>query len=188
MLKNNRCILHGQVFVMRSHGGLHYGATYMYTVDVLCTISKFLVINVKVVEESRFISAPLVCPHCLIPDWKSYKKVRNTVNNQKKQAKELFYNNLELSISDFQKNDRRKFWQVVRHFVNNENSSSAIPPLRSTLPSGKKQFHFSDEEKAECLNEYFSSISNVDDRNTTLSPFFVNLKIHFVKFLVLKTN
>ena len=76
-----------------------------------------------------------------ISDWNSYKKVRNTVNNHKKQAKELFYNNLELSISDFQKNDRRKFWQVVRHFVKNENSSSATPTLvfyttlwRETIP------------------------------------------------------
>ena len=41
----------------------------------------------------------------------------------------------------------------------------------STLPSGEKQLHFSDEEKAECLNEYFSLISNVDDHNTTLPPF-----------------
>ena len=94
------------------------------------------------------------------------------MNNQKKQAKEIFNNNLELSISDFQKNDRRKFWQVVRHFVKNETSSSTIPPLCSTLPSGEKQFYFSDEEKAECLNDYFSSISNVDDRNTTLPPFY----------------
>ena len=107
-----------------------------------------------------------------ISDWNSYKKFRNKVNNQKKQAKELFYNNLELTISDFQKNDKRKFWQVIRHFVKNENSTSTIPPLCSVSHSGEKQFHFSDEEKAECLNDYFSSISNVDDRNTVLPPFY----------------
>ena len=107
-----------------------------------------------------------------ISDWNSYKKFRNKVNNQKKQAKELFYNNLELTISDFQKNDKRKFWQVIRHFVKNENSTSTIPPLCSVSLSGEKQFPFSDEEKAECLNDYFSSISNVDDRNTVLPPFY----------------
>ena len=105
-------------------------------------------------------------------DWSSYKKLRNKGTNQKKQAEEIFYNNLELSISVFQKNDRRKFWQVVRHFVKNETSSSTIPPLYSTLPSDEKQFYFSDKEKAECLNDYFSSISNVDDRNTTVPPFY----------------
>ena len=107
-----------------------------------------------------------------ISDWNSYKEFRNKVNNQKKQAKELFYNKLELTISDFQKNDKRKFWQVIRHFVKNENSTSTIPPLCSVSHSGEKQFHFSDEEKAECLNDYFSSISNVDDRNTVLPPFY----------------
>ena len=38
-------------------------------------------------------------------------------------------------------------------------------------------FHFSDDiawwkEKAECLNDYFASISNIDARNTTLPPFY----------------
>ena len=105
-------------------------------------------------------------------DWNLYKKLRNKVNNQKKQAKETFYNNLELSISDFQKNDKRKFWQVVRHFVKNNDSFSTIPPLCSTLPSGENKLYFSDEEKAKCLNDYFASISNVDDRNTTLPPLY----------------
>ena len=36
-----------------------------------------------------------------ISDWNSYKKLRNKVNNQKKQAKEIFFNNLELSITEF---------------------------------------------------------------------------------------
>ena len=37
-------------------------------------------------------------------DWNSYKRLRNKVNNQKKQAKEIFFNNLELSITDFHTN------------------------------------------------------------------------------------
>ena len=107
-----------------------------------------------------------------ISDWNSYKKLRNKVNNQKKQAKEIFFNNLELSITDFHKNDKRKFWQVVRHFVKNNDSSTTIPPLVSSSPLGGNKFHFTDKEKAECLNDYFASISNVDDQNTALPPFF----------------
>ena len=38
-------------------------------------------------------------------------KLRNKVNTQKKQAKEIFFNNLELSITDFHKIDKRKFWK-----------------------------------------------------------------------------
>ena len=32
-------------------------------------------------------------------------------------------------------------------------------------------FHISDEEKANCLNSYFASVSSVDDLHATLPPF-----------------
>ena len=119
-----------------------------------------------------------------ISDWNSYKKLRNKVNNQKKQAKEILFNNLELSITDFHKNDKRKFWQVVRHFVKSNDSSTTIPPLVSSSPLGRNKFHFTDKEKAECLNDYFASISNVDDQNAALPPFVrANLLILFPIFL-----
>lgn len=105
-------------------------------------------------------------------DWKNYKKLRNKVNNQKKYAKETFFNNLELSILDFHTNDKRKFWKVIRHFVKNSDASSTIPPLSLTLPSGETKIHFTDEEKADCLNEYFASISTVDDQHAQLPPFY----------------
>ena len=76
-----------------------------------------------------------------ITDWIKYKRLRNKVNNQRKHAKESFYNNLELTITDFENNDKRKFWKVIRHFVKNNSSSSAIPPLSSTLPSGEHNGH-----------------------------------------------
>ena len=106
-----------------------------------------------------------------ITDWIKYKRLRNKVNNQRKHAKESFYNNLELIITDFENNDKRKFWKVIRHFVKNNSSSSATPPLSSTLPSGETQWAFTDEEKADCLNDYFVSISTVNDENTVLPPF-----------------
>ena len=58
-----------------------------------------------------------------------YKYYRNKVNNQKKHAKEHFYYNLDIIVSDFQKNDKSKFWKVNRHFVKNNNSTSSIPLL-----------------------------------------------------------
>ena len=79
------------------------------------------------------------------------KKARNEVNNLIKHAKERFYNNLELSISDFHKNDKKTFWQVTRHFVKNNSTSNNTPPL-SEVNNGKTTYCFSDEEKVECLN------------------------------------
>ena len=73
-------------------------------------------------------------------DWKEYKMFRNKVNNQKS-AKESFYNNLDSIVSDFQNNDKRKFWKVIRHFVKSNRSASSIPPLCSTLSNGNNQWH-----------------------------------------------
>ena len=83
----------------------------------------------------------------------------------------MFYNNLDIIVSDFQNNDKRKFWKVIRHFVKNNKSSSCIPPLCSTLSNGDNQWHFNDQDKANCLNDYFASISTVNDAETQLPPF-----------------
>ena len=50
-------------------------------------------------------------------DWNKYIFPRNKVKYHKKHAKELFYNNLDIIVSDFLNNDKRKFWKVIRHFV-----------------------------------------------------------------------
>ena len=106
-------------------------------------------------------------------DCKKYKHARNKVNNFKKHAKENFYNNLELSLSEFYNNDKKKFWQVIRHFVKNKNTSDSIPPLITFSDGSRNVYCFSDEEKAECLNNFFTSIWNVDDSNTHLPIFQV---------------
>ena len=100
-----------------------------------------------------------------------YKFLRNKVNNLNKHAKERFYNNLELSISDFHSNDKKQFWKIVRHFVKSNNNSSSIPPLNSFSVTGQDNYCFSLEEKADLLNRYFTSISTVNDDNASLPAF-----------------
>ena len=99
------------------------------------------------------------------------KKLRNKVNNLKKHAKESFFNNLELSISDFYNNDKKVFGKVIRHLVKNKDSSSLLPPLLDPDHIDQRRFGFVDSEKAEILNKYFVSISTVDDSNTNLPNF-----------------
>ena len=55
--------------------------------------------------------------------------LQKKVSNQKGMLRNIFYNNLDITVSDFQKNDKRKFWKVIRHFVKNNDSSNSIPPL-----------------------------------------------------------
>ena len=83
----------------------------------------------------------------------------------------MFYNNLDIIVSDFQNNDKRKFCKVICHFVKNNKSVSCIPPLCSTLSNGDNQCHFNDQDKANCLNDYFASISTLNDAETQLPPF-----------------
>ena len=83
--------------------------------------------------------------------------------------KEQFYNNLELSISDFHSNDKKQFWKIVRHFVKGNRTYSSIPPLNSFPVTGQNEFCFSSEDQAELLNKYFTSICTVNDENVALS-------------------
>ena len=83
----------------------------------------------------------------------------------------IFYNNLDIIVSDFQNNDKRKFLKVIRHFAKNNNYTSSIPPLCSALPSDDNQWHFNDQDKAICLNDCFASILTVNDEKTQLPPF-----------------
>ncbi|MCG8048002.1 MAG: endonuclease/exonuclease/phosphatase family protein [Candidatus Thiodiazotropha taylori] len=104
-------------------------------------------------------------------DWDKYKNIRNKVNNLKKYAKEKFYNELEVSVSDFYNNDKRKFWHLVRYFVKGNNTSGNIPPLTKINQDGQCTYCFSEEEKADSLNEYFASISTVNDTGSNLPIF-----------------
>ena len=49
--------------------------------------------------------------------------------------------------------------------------TSSNPPLCSALPNGDNQWHFNDQDKVNCLNDYFASISTVNDEHTQLPPF-----------------
>lgn len=59
--------------------------------------------------------------------------------------------------------------------MKNNSTCSDIPPLISTTSSGQREFHCTEIEKAECLNDYFVSISRVDDANTELPFLFTKL-------------
>ena len=48
-----------------------------------------------------------------LADWRNLKKVRNKVNNLKKHAKERFYNNLELNLTESFINNKRDFWRLT---------------------------------------------------------------------------
>ena len=68
-------------------------------------------------------------------------------------------------------NNKKDFWKIVKHFTSKKDSVSSIPPLCTTDDSGTQKWHVTDEEKGECLNSYFASVSSLDDTNAVLPPF-----------------
>ena len=101
-------------------------------------------------------------------DWSKYKRTRNKVNNLKKHAKELFYNNLENILLENSSNNKRDYWRVIRHFVKNNNSKSCIPPMCSPVDN---KYSYTDRDIAETLNSFFTSVSKVNDENAILPNF-----------------
>jgi hypothetical protein len=104
-------------------------------------------------------------------DFVKYKTIRNKVNNLKKHAKEAFYFSLELNLEELSNNDKRGFWNIIRYFVKNNDCTNNIPPLIKQSIDGETDFFTSDQEKADCLNDYFASISTVNDSGAVLPPF-----------------
>ena len=103
-----------------------------------------------------------------ITDWLKYKTFLNTVNNMKKHAKERFLNNLETNLLALNCNDKRGFWKIIKHFLKKDKFISCFPPLCETLSNVETVWYTSTQEKADCLKNYFTSISMVDDTNIVL--------------------
>ena len=104
-------------------------------------------------------------------DWRKYKKVRNKVNNLKRHAKERIYDNLELNLTESFTNNKRDFWRLTRYFVKKNTASCSIPPLCTTDEFNITKLHTTDKEKADCLIDYFTSVSRVSEENTRLPNF-----------------
>ncbi len=102
-----------------------------------------------------------------IDDWNKYKSFRNKVNNMKKYARESFYNDIEFNITDAFSNDKKYFWKLIRYFVKENKACNNIPILKANI-GNIEHLYFSDLDKANCLNNFFVSISTVNDTDVTL--------------------
>ncbi len=112
----------------------------------------------------------------------------------KKYAKQIFFDNLEFTMQDLNTTDPRQYWKIIKMLVKeNANNCETIPPLRKT----DSTYTFTDKEKAEALNNYFVSISTVDDSHETLPDFTprtqakidsIHVTEHDITDIILKLN
>jgi hypothetical protein len=54
----------------------------------------------------------------------------NRVNNLKKQAKELFYANINENLDELKTTDSKMYWKTIHMLIKNERSVNNMPPLR----------------------------------------------------------
>ena len=84
----------------------------------------------------------------------------------KKYAKENYINNFEDTILSSE-SSTITFWQIMGRFMGKQAIINSIPPLYTS----NNNYVFSDEEKANILNDYFCSKSTIDDSGTSLPIF-----------------
>ena len=92
-----------------------------------------------------------------------YKKQRNHVNNLKKHAKEQFYFNVNTILDDFSSSNSKSYWSLIKKLVK---SSGDMSPI-SQLKKENNDLISDDYEKACLLNNYFCSISTLNNSNTS---------------------
>jgi hypothetical protein len=117
-----------------------------------------------------------------LSDWTRYKQTRNKVNNMKKQAKEIFYNNIEFTLNDASSCNPRQYWKIVKMLIkNNSLTCDFIPPLLNEIDG---TYSFTDTEKANNLNTYFSSVSTIDDSQARLPHFNSKTNAHLHNIII----
>ncbi len=97
-------------------------------------------------------------------DWDTYKPVRNEYSFKLKQAEKSYLDNLANSLSAENNLNPKRWWNIVKSFMNRTNSST-IPPLDydSTIITDNVN-------KAEAFNDFFVKQSFLDESNANL-PF-----------------
>lgn len=98
-----------------------------------------------------------------------FKNQRNRVNNLKKQAKQKFYSNINESLNELKSINSKMYWKTINCLLKAESPSNELPPLKD--PSDNDNLLYEGREKADLLNRYFCSITNLDDNNKVLPEF-----------------
>ena len=91
-----------------------------------------------------------------------YKAQRNKVNNMLKYAREQFFLSADEIVDSYSKNDPKSYWSLIRKLIKGTGSNFTIPPL---LDTETNMFAYTDNEKANVLNNYFCSISSLNDND-----------------------
>ena len=89
-------------------------------------------------------------------DWSKYRKIRNQVNNMKKKhARSNYYDSIDIYLHEAHNDNTKLYWKLLKDTFKT-NPTSNIPPIHHTSEDVDNFVAFSDVEKVELLNDYFS--------------------------------
>jgi hypothetical protein len=100
---------------------------------------------------------------------RKYKDQCNKVNNLKKSAKIEFYVSINETLSDLNNVNSKQYWKTIKMLIKGECNCSDLPPLRQ--PHEISPSTFDNIDKCNTLNNYFCSISDLQDEHTELPDF-----------------
>lgn len=98
-----------------------------------------------------------------------YKAQRNKVNNMKKHAIEQFYLSINETLSDLKTSNSKLYWKTIKMLLKGDNPSNNIPPLCDPLDTSN--LVFDNNDKCDLLNQYFCSVTNIENRDKHLPDF-----------------
>ena len=102
--------------------------------------------------------------------WSKYKTLQNKVNNLKTFAKQKFLTNIENNIETLPVGNSKCYWKAIKDLMKHYKSPDSIPILKRSADCNE-ELCFEDVDKANCLNDFVTSVSTVDDSNINISLF-----------------
>lgn len=111
----------------------------------------------------------------------NFKKQRNKVNNMKKFARVNFYENINGIIDHSYSNDPKSYWKLINRLIKQSGTSTTIPPLIDNMTGS---IIYNEDDKANLLNKYFCTISNIEDGNIDTPEFMCRTNASFGALVV----
>ena len=91
--------------------------------------------------------------------WNKYKTIRNDTTNLLRSSKQTYFDNLSEKLKTNNNLNSKDWWKTLKTFISN-NDKSPIPPLKDN-----DTIYADDNEKANLLNAYFKTQSDLNDTN-----------------------
>ena len=96
--------------------------------------------------------------------WLRYRTQRNKVTSLVRKSKENYYKRLADNINLDTQKSSKSWWKLCKYFYTGKANHHTIPPIINN-----DEILVKDEDKADAFNEYFTSISDIDNPFSELS-------------------